>query len=271
MGAEDAQPVIVHPFQVRDGDCGIDSGVQAHRGPEALHIGVVRVAGAVHGVVKGVVDHGAAQITLRGVGHFVQIHSGQFGRGEGSILFVRVLHQNAAQCAAAVGKADHAVFFVHMERARRNKPFLGQLLQLCHGGIQPLGTGHLSVSVAAGQGGHSTVGLLHLPGIGSGQRGLGHGVGCLCGKSRSREERGNKNSQCAERAQKAMRVCFHLGSSSGKILPKKQVSSFHFRRWRGLCQGCGKYFAELSQDEKICGKNFRNLAQKRAVRYTYIT
>jgi hypothetical protein len=72
-------------------------------------------------------------------------------------------------------------------------------------------------------------------------------------------------------AQKAMRVCFHLGSSSGKILPKKQVSSFHFRRWRGLCQGCGKYFAELSQDEKICGKNFRNLAQKWVVRYTYIT
>jgi len=68
-----------------------------------------------------------------------------------------------------------------------------------------------------------------------------------------------------------MRVCFHLGSSSGKILPKKQVSSFHFRRWRGLCQGCGKYFAELSQDEKICGKNFRNLAQKWVVRYTYIT
>lgn len=79
-----------------------------------------------------------------------------------------------------------------MERARRNKPFLGQLLQLCHGGIQPLGTGHLSVSVAAGQGGHGAVGLLHFSSIGSGQRGLGHGVGCLCGKGRSREERGNK-------------------------------------------------------------------------------
>ena len=155
---------------------------------------------------------------------------------------------------------------------------LGDLaLGLLPGGVDlvqfmcQLGSAFLILTQHQLQGGHSAVGLLHLLSIGSGQRGLGHGVGCLCGKGRSREERGNKNSQCAERAQKAMRVCFHLGSSSGKILPKKQVSCFHFRRWRGLCQGCGKYFAELSQDEKICGKNFRNLAQKRAVRYTYIT
>ena len=71
VGTQDAQVIPVHPAQVGDGHGGVDAGVQTHRRPEPLHVRIVRVTGAVHRVVKGIIDHGAAKVAPRCVGHLL--------------------------------------------------------------------------------------------------------------------------------------------------------------------------------------------------------
>lgn len=159
------------------------------------------------------------------------------------------LHQNATQRAAAVYKTDHAVFFVHMERARRNRN--PSSASCC---------GCATAASAAGHGISQRKHRYHVRGesrlacrpaasliIGSGQQ-RGHGprsVGCLCGKGRGREECGNKTAS-AQSAHKSDEICFHLGSSSGKSCRKSRSPASSILEVEGLQSGCGKYFAELS-------------------------
>ena len=199
MGAQDAQVVPVHPAQVCHCDHRVDAGVQPHGRPEAFHIRIIRIAGAVDRVVEGIVDHGRTKISAGGIGHLLQIDRGHLGEGHSSVFLLRVIHEDAALHTAAVGEADHAVRFVYVDRAHRNKALFRQLLELGLCGGKALGAGERSKIAAVRQGRNGAVRLLHLGRILAGQ-GVGNGQvvrpGCQCG---SGEEGSEQKAQCAER------------------------------------------------------------------------
>ena len=65
MGAQNADIIVAHLFEVGHGDMNVDLGLQPQRRPEALHIGIIREAGTVDGVVKSVVNHCRAELFHR--------------------------------------------------------------------------------------------------------------------------------------------------------------------------------------------------------------
>src|SRR5699024_1057499 len=106
----------------------VQIGLQAQLVPVALHINVVGVAGAVHRVVKGVVDHGVAQVAV-GTGQ----HVGAFlGQGQGQLLAVVVIVRDGqtAPNTACVAEGIHPVFFVIINRIRQDQILAGQFFQL---------------------------------------------------------------------------------------------------------------------------------------------
>ena len=129
MGAEDGKVVVRHPLQVGDGHHHVQMGVQPETVPVVFHIRIVGVAVAVDPVIKGIVDdciaHGAVLGGEQG-GRILQLRPGQGG----VCLALGVSEQNTAQRTAAVSKAYHAVFRIHIDAVLFYKPLRRQLVQL---------------------------------------------------------------------------------------------------------------------------------------------
>ena len=154
MGAQNADIKVAHLFEVGHGDMNVDLGLQPQRRPEALHIGIIREAGTVDGIVKSVVNHcraelfhrlifGAAEQGRPALLHFSpQIRreperEGMIGRGSlclGVFLVQRLIlgfrEQDAAQHAAGVPETDHPVFFVGINGVLFHKALGRQRVQL---------------------------------------------------------------------------------------------------------------------------------------------
>ena len=243
VGAQDAQVVPVHPAQVSQRHPGVHGRADAHALPEALHIGIIGEAGAVHRVVKGVVNGSAANGVGQGV--FVALPGvlpgrcslpdvlrqghlrtggglGEAARGAQAVLpgikghllqLVGRGEQDAAQHAAAVGEADDAVLLIGADGAAPHQPYPGQPVQLIQSRGAPLLPGHLLVFFAAGEGRDSGVRLLHLGGIGGSEGGLCLSLYLVCplGCPRGRGQNGRQHQcQCADRAQKSMALFLHI-------------------------------------------------------------
>ena len=129
MGAQDAQVVTAHPAQVGYGNGGIQIRLQAHRIPIGLHVGIIRVAGAVDRVVKRIIDRRRAHPLV--LCQLLQLALVQLRQGCG-VLLLRVGKQDAAQRAAAVGKADHAVFGIGVDRHRVRDSYINYGIKSFH-------------------------------------------------------------------------------------------------------------------------------------------
>ena len=212
VGAENGKVVVRHPLQVRDGHHHIQMGVQPKTVPVVLHIRIVGVAVAVDPVIKGIVDdriaHGAIFGGEQG-GRVLQFRQLRPGQG-GVRLALGVGEQNTAQCAAAVSKAYHAVFRIHIDAVFFHKPLRRQLVQLCQRSGLTLFLRHSGVSGAVGQGGDGGIRLLHLLYLRGGQ-GLGGAGGILRrgGHCRAHCRKGQRNgAHCTEQA--AINCMFHF-------------------------------------------------------------
>ena len=99
--------------------------------------------------------------------------------GQGGVrLALGIGEQNTAQCAAAVSKAYHAVFRIHIDAVFFHKPLRRQFVQLRQRSHLTLFLRHSGVGGAVCQGGDGGICLLHLLYLGSGQ-GLGGAGGFL--------------------------------------------------------------------------------------------
>ena len=187
-------------------------GVQPEAVPVVLHIRIVGVAVAVDPVIKGIVDdriaHGAIFGGEQG-GRVLQFRQLRPGQG-GVRLALGVGEQNTAQCAAAVSKAYHAVFRIHIDAVLFYKSLRRQRIQLCQRCGLTLFLRHTGVSGAVGQGGDGGIRLLHLLYLRDGQ-GLGSaGVLLRCsGYCRAHCRKGQRNgAHCTEQA--AINCMFHF-------------------------------------------------------------
>ena len=209
MGAEDGKVVVCHPLQVRDGHHHVQMGVQPGAVPVVLHIRVVGVAVAIDPVIKGIVDDRIAHRAVFGSeqgGRIFQLRPGQGG----VCLALGIGEQNTAQRAAAVGKAYHAVFRIHINAVLFHKSLRRQLIQLCQRSGLTLFLRHSGVSGAVGQGGDGGIRLLHLTHL-RGSQGLGGAGGVLRrgGHRRAHCRKGQRNgTHCAE--QTAIKCMFHF-------------------------------------------------------------
>ena len=252
VGAQDAQIVFVHPAQVRQGHPGVHRRAQAHAFPEALHIGIIRKAGAVHRIIEGIINGGTTDRLrqsvlpvlpgLRSLPDIVgQGHLGGAGsalsnvpRGAQAVVsgvkghlvqLVGQSEQDAAQHAAAVGKADDPVLLVGADGVPAHQPLPGQLIQLRKGRGEPFFPGHLLVFVAAGQGRHSGVCLLHLGGIVGGEGRLCrilHLARSVCRPCGGSQHSRQHQCQCADRAQNSMALFLHV-----KTVPPRTPETGH--------------------------------------------
>ena len=207
VGAQDAQVVTAHPAQVGYSNGGIQIRLQAHRIPIGLHVGIIRVASAVDRVVKRIIDRRRAHPLV--LCQLLQLALVQLRQGCG-VLLLRVGKQDAAQRAAAVGKADHTVFGIGVDRPLLYKALCGQRIQLLQSSLCALVLGHLCIVAASGQCGHSSICLLHLAHI-CGRKALLHSrlfFRLLC-KSRcgQRCERESQSAQCTPKT--AEHIVFH--------------------------------------------------------------
>ena len=183
--------------------------VQSVAVPVVLHIRIVGVAVAVHPVIKGIVDdriaHGAVLGSEQG-GRILHLRPGQGGVR----LALGIGEQNTAQCAAAVSKAYHAVFRIHIDAVLFHKPLCRQLVQLRQRSSLTRFLRHSGVSGTVGQGCDSGIRLLHLTHLRGGQ-GLGGAGGLLRrgGHCRTHCRKGQCNStHCTEQA--AINCMFHF-------------------------------------------------------------
>ena len=224
MGAQDAQVVITHPAQVGHGNGGVQSGLQPHRIPIGLHIGIVGVAGAVDGVVKGVIDGRRAHPLV--LGQLLQLFFLQL-RQSGSVLLLRVCDQNAAQRTAVVGKAHHAVFGVGVHRALLHKALPGQFFQLLQGCIDALVLAHPGVILAVGQLRDCSICLLHPAHIRSRQALLHSGgfLRLLC-KSRHGQSCQCKSQRTQHTHKAAGSILFHSHSLRACRAPMQHGALF---------------------------------------------
>ena len=235
MGAQNADIIVAHLLEVGHGDMNVDLGLQPQRRPEALHIGIIREAGTVDGVVKSVVNHCRAELFHRLIfgaaeqGRPARLHfspqirreperEGMIGRRGfclGVFLVQRLVlgfrEQDAAQHAAGVPEADHPVFFVGINGAFFHKALSRQRVQLGQRRVFP-GVGvHFLILFTLGQRSNSGICLLHPGCIRPGERLLCrcrvHGLLRKCSR---REHRADQYHQCAERAQHAMMFLLHL-------------------------------------------------------------
>ena len=177
VGAEDGKVVVCHPLQVGDGHHHVQMGVQPETAPVVFHIRIVGVAVAVHPVIKGVVDDRIAHGTVLGSeqgGRILQLRPGQGGVR----LALGIGEQNTAQCAAAVSKAYHAVFRIHIDAVFFHKPLRRQRIQLRQSSGLTLFLRHSGVGGAVRQGGDGGIRLLHLLCL-RGSQGLGGAGGFL--------------------------------------------------------------------------------------------
>ena len=177
MGAEDGKVVVCHPLQVGDSHHHVQMGVQPIAVPVVLHIRIVGVAVTVDSIIKGIVDNCIAHGTVLGSeqgGRILHLWPGQGGVR----LALGVGEQNTAQCAAAVSKAYHAVFCIHIDAVFFHKPLRRQFVQLRQRSGLTLFLRHSGVGGAVGQDGDGSIRLLHLLYLGSGQ-GLGGAGGFL--------------------------------------------------------------------------------------------
>ena len=209
VGTEDGKVVVCHPLQVGDGHHHVQMGVQPETVPVVLHIRIVGVAVAVDPVIKGIVDdriaHGAVLGGEQG-GRILQLRPGQGGVR----LALGVGEQNAAQRAAAVSKAYHAVFRIHIDTVLFHKPLRCQHVQLRQRSSLTLFLRHSGVSGTVGQGGDGGIRLLHLLHLGDGQglRGAG-GVLWCGGYCRAHCREGQRNgTHCTEQA--AIKCMLHF-------------------------------------------------------------
>ena len=177
VGAKDGKVVVCHPLQVGDSHHHVQMSVQSVAAPVVLHIRIVGVAVAVHPVIKGIVDdriaHGAVLGSEQG-GRILHLRPGQGG----VCLTLGVGEQNTAQCAAAVSKAYHAVFRIHIDAVLFYKPLRRQLVQLRQSCVLTLFLRHSGIGGAVGQGGDGGIRLLHLLYL-RGSQGLGGAGGIL--------------------------------------------------------------------------------------------
>ena len=187
-------------------------GVQPEIVPVVLHIRIVGVAVAVDSVIKGVVDdciaHGAVLGGEQG-GRDLQFRQLRPGQG-GVRLALGVGEQNAAQRAAAVSKAYHAVFGIHIDAVLFHKPLRRQHVQLRQRSSLTLFFRHSGVSGTVGQGGDGGIRLLHLLHLGDGQglRGAGGVLRCS-GYCRAHCREGQRNgTHCTEQA--AIKCMLHF-------------------------------------------------------------
>ena len=209
MGTEDGKVVVRHPLQVRDGHHHVQTGVQPGAVPVVLHIRIVGVAVAVDPVIKGIVDDRIAHRAVLGgeqCGNVLHLRPGQGGVR----LAFGVGEQDAAQCAAAVSKAYHAVFCIHINAVLFYETLRRQRIQLRQRSSLTLCLRHSGVSGAVGQGGDGSIRLLHLLHLRGGQ-GLGGAGGLLrCGgHCRAHCRKGQRNgAHCTEQA--AINCMFHF-------------------------------------------------------------
>ena len=132
---------------------------------------------------------------------------------------------HAAQYAAAVGKADYPVFLVGADGVPAHQPLPGQFIQLRKGRGEPFFPGHLLVFVAAGQGRHSGVCLLHLGGIVGGEGRLCrilHLARSVCRPCGGSQHSRQHQCQCADRAQNSMALFLHV-----KTVPPRTPGTGH--------------------------------------------
>ena len=129
VGAEDGKVVVRHPLQVGDGHHHVQTGVQPETAPVVLHIRIVGVAVAVDPVIKGIVDDCIAHVAVLG-GEQSRCVLQLRPRQGGVCLALGVSEQNTAQRTAAVSKAYHAVFRIHIDAVLFYKPLRRQLVQL---------------------------------------------------------------------------------------------------------------------------------------------
>ena len=177
MGAEDGKVVVCHPLQVGDSHHHVQMGVQPVAVPVVLHIRIVGVAVTVDSIIKGIVDDRIAHRAVLGSeqgGRILHLRPGQGGVR----LALGIGEQNTAQRAAAVSKAYHAVFRIHIDAVLFYKPLCRQRVQLCQRSGLTLFLRHSGVGGTVGQGGDGGIRLLHLLYLGSGQ-GLGGAGGFL--------------------------------------------------------------------------------------------
>ena len=277
VSAQYAQVVVVHAAQIGHSHRRVQFGVQPHRGPVALHIGVVGVAAAVDRVIKGIVQHrGAIGAVLRGL--LCCLCQLQVGSG---IFLIRVLQQDAAQRAAAVGEAHHAVFLVGINGALCHQPLLHQVVQLFQRRCLAVRRRHGGVVRTVGQGGNGGVCLLHLGRFRSGQ--ALHRCGSICVRLCSPCGRHCRYQQHhgAHRAEQAAghRLLFHhfpilqeLHTSSVRPVPGTSAASssaasgaagtggnphfchLHCRSSPALCQASAPDFAKLSHPVSCNGR-----------------
>ena len=184
-------------------------GVQPVAVPVVLHIRIVGVAVTVDSIIKGIVDdriaHGAVLGSEQG-GRILHLRPGQGGVR----LALGICEQNTAQCAAAVSKAYHAVFRIHIDAVLFYKPLCRQLVQLRQRSHLTLFLRHSGVGGAVCQGGDGGIRLLHLTHL-RGSQGLGGAGGVLrCGgHCRAHYRKGQcDNTHCTEQA--AINCMFHF-------------------------------------------------------------
>ena len=209
MGAEDGEVVVCHPLQVRDCHHHVQMGVQPIAAPVVLHIRIVGVAVAVDPIIKGIVDDRIAHRAVFGSeqrGRVLKLRPGQGGVR----LALGVGEQNAAQCAAAVSKAYHAVFRIHIDAVLFYKPLRRQRVQLCQRSGLTLRLRHVGVSGAVGQGSDSSIRLLHLLYL-RGSQGLGGAGGTLrCSGHRRAHCREGQRDGTHRTEQAAIKCMFHF-------------------------------------------------------------
>ena len=209
VGTEDGKVVVCHPLQVGDGHHHVQMGVQPETVPVVLHIRIVGVAVAVDPVIKGIVDDCIAHGAVLGGEQsrcVLQLRPGQGG----VCLALGVSEQNTAQRTAAVSKAYHAVFRIHIDAVLFYKPLRRQLVQLRQRSGLTLFFRHTGVGGAVGQGGDGGIRLLHLLYLRGGQ-GLGGTGGVLrcSGHCRAHCREGQRDrAHCTEQA--AINCMFHF-------------------------------------------------------------
>ena len=209
VGTKDGKVVVCHPLQVGDSHHHVQMGVQSVAVPVVLHIRIVGVAVAVDPVIKGIVDDRIAHGAVLGGeqrGRILQLRPGQGGVR----LALGVSEQNTAQCTAAVSKAYHAVFGIHIDAVLFYKPLCRQLVQLRQRSSLTRFLRHFRIGSAVGQGGDGGIRLLHLLYLRDGQ-GLGGAGGLLrcSGHCRAHCRKDQRNgTHCTEQA--AIKCMFHF-------------------------------------------------------------
>ena len=224
MGAQDAQVVTAHPAQVGYSNGGIQIRLQAHRIPIGLHVGIIRVAGAVDRVVKRIIDRRRAHPLV--LCQLLQPALVQLRQGCG-VLLLRVGKQDAAQRTAAVGKAHHAVFGIGVHRALFHKALPGQFFQLLQGCIDALVLAHPGVILAVGQLRNCSICLLHPAHIRSRQALLHSGgfLRLLC-KSRHGQSCQCKSQRTQHTHKAAGSILFHSHSLRACRAPMQHGALF---------------------------------------------